>query len=220
MSHVIRLSPLLTTASLISIDRHYLLLLVQVSIDHHYLLLLAQVSIYHQYLLLLVQLSIQRHCLLLSQPHGRSYSCPCSHDVAYDHDGYNIAILSNTNDDGDHFQGRHQHHHQHHHQHNHFSAYTASPTTDASSLPTTASSSIVTTAANPSSYDAYSSSYDATPRMGRVFSACLSIIRSTMLVVHIHHNNFRYSDYWSHGSTFIICDIHFDRAVLMVKLFT
>ena len=107
VSHVIRLSPLLTTASLISIDRHYLLLLVQVSIHHHnpllfvqvsiyhhylllqvrvsihhhYLLLLAQVSIYHQYLLLLVKLSIQRHCLLLSQPHGRSYSCPCSHDV-------------------------------------------------------------------------------------------------------------------------------------------
>jgi hypothetical protein len=141
--------------------------------------------------------------------------------LTYDHDGnYNITILSDTNDEGDHFQGRPQHHHQH----NHFSVFTASPTTDASSLPTTASSSIepssIPTAANPSSYDASSSSYDATPRMGRVFSACLSIIRSTMSVVHIHHNNFCYSDYWSHGSTFIICDIHFDRAVLMVKLFT
>jgi hypothetical protein len=80
-SNIIRLSPLLTTASLISIDCHYILLLVRVSIQHHYLLLLVQVSINHQYLLLLVQLSIQRHCLLLSQPHGRSYSCPWSHDV-------------------------------------------------------------------------------------------------------------------------------------------
>ena len=83
--------------------------------------------------------------------------------LTYDHDGnYNITILSNTNDDGDHFQGRHQHHHQHHYQHNHFSVFTASPTTDASLLPTTASSSIepssIPTAANPSSYDASSSS--------------------------------------------------------------
>ena len=65
VSHIIRLSPLLTTASLISIDRHYLLLLVRVSIHHHYLLLLVQVSIYHQYVLLLVQRSsvIAFYCL-------------------------------------------------------------------------------------------------------------------------------------------------------------
>ena len=79
--------------------------------------------------------------------------------LTYDHDGnYNITILSDTNDDGDHFQGRHQHHHQH----NHFSVFTVRPATDASLLPTTASSSIepssIPTAANPSSYDASSSS--------------------------------------------------------------
>ncbi len=101
--------------------------------------------------------------------------------LTYDHDGnYNSAIISENNDDGDHFQGRRQHHHQHHHQHNHFSAFTSSPTTDVSSLPTIASSSIkpssMPAAANLSSYDAPSSSYDATSRIGRVFSACLSIV--------------------------------------------
>ena len=36
--------------------------------------------------------------------------------LTYDHDGnYNITIISKNNDDGDHFQGRCQHHHQHHH---------------------------------------------------------------------------------------------------------
>ena len=197
VSHIIRLSPLLTTASLISIDRHYLLLLVRVSIHHHYLLLLVRVSIYHQYLLLLVQRSsvIAFYCLNHTVKATAVLGVMM---LTYDHDGnYNITIISNNSDDGDHFQGRHQHHHQHHHQHNHFSAFTSSPTTDVSSLPTT-----VTYYCHPSSYNASSSSYDATPRKGRVFSACLSIIRSTMSVVHVHHNNFCYSDYWSHGCSF------------------
>ena len=53
--------------------------------------------------------------------------------LTYDHDGnYNIIRISNNNDKGDHFRGRHQHHHQHNHQHNHFNAFAASPSTDSS----------------------------------------------------------------------------------------
>jgi hypothetical protein len=75
------------------------------------------------------------------------------------------------------------------------------------------------TAANPSSYDASSSSYDATPRMGRAFSACLSIISVLCQLCMFITTTFATPNTGHMDAAFIIYGIHFDRAVLMIKLF-
>ena len=157
MSRVIRLSPLPTTASLISIDRHYRLLLVRVSFHHQESLLTVASSRIDLSSILPTAGPIYRSNVIAFYFLNHTVEATSVLGVmmlTYDHDGhYNITIISKNNDAGDHFQGRRQHYHQHHYQHNHFSAFTSSPTTDVSSLPTIASSSInpssMPTAANP-----------------------------------------------------------------------
>ena len=150
--------------------------------------------------------------------------------LTYDHDGnYNIIIISNNNDDGDHFHGCHLHHHQHYHQHNHFSAVTASPSTDASSLPTTASSSIeplsIPTAPVVTMHIVVAMKnqwHHSRTQLGWDVCSALAYLSSGVLcqLCIFITTTFATSTTGHMDVAFIICDIHFDRAVLMVKLYT
>ena len=139
--------------------------------------------------------------------------------LTYDHDGnYNITIISNNSDDGDHFQGRHQHHHQH----NHFSAFTSSPTTDVSSLPTTVSLSIepssIPTAAIP--VVTMLLVVVTMQHLGRDGCSALAYLSSEVLcqLCMFITTTFATPTTGHMDAAFIICDIHFDRAVLMVLI--